>query len=360
MTHETFREMLPLYVIGALDGDELYNFEKYVAENRERCHAELAEFQAIADQIAVAVPPAQPTPVVYERIAMAIEEGKRPTAAVAPAGPVPVATRDRQGFNPAAFLFRFVPWAAVALLVVMLVGKNNQIHTVEGLLQSMTASYNELLQKNDEQQKSLAKQQGGLTNLTARLDAQAKEFKEKMDQLTTANSQQQHDMEALRAANRELTDEKDAVTRAADQMREQLEKQTLQTAALQRKVDEQTGTVDFLMDPAIRVVPLLSDPKAPTKAVAKVYWNGAKKSGFLVVSNLAPVAQGQGKCLELWAICGTEAPVPAGIGWTDDSGSGRLQVKLSKDMTCIDKFAVTVERAGGVPAPEGSPILIGQ
>jgi anti-sigma-K factor RskA len=360
MTHETFREMLPLYVIGALDGDELYNFEKYVAENRERCHAELAEFQAIADQIALSVPTAQPTPVVYDRIAAAIEEGTRPAGATAPARPVSAAPRERQGLNPVAVLFRYVPWAAIAVLVVMLVGKNNQIHTTEGLLQSMTASYNELLQKNDEQQKALAQQQGGLTNLSARLDAQAKEFKDKMDQLTAANNQQQRDMEALRAANRELTEDKDAVTRAADQMREQLEKQTLQTAALQKRIDEQTGTVDFLMDPAIRVMPLLPDPKAQTKAVAKVYWNGAKKAGIMVVSNLAPVAQGRGKCLELWAICGTEPPVPAGIGWTDDSGSGRLQIKLSKDMACVDKFAVTVERSGGVPAPEGSIILVGQ
>jgi len=359
MTHEIFREMLPLYVIGALDGDELYNFEKYVAENRERCHAELAEFQAIADQIALTVPPVQPTPVVYERIAAAIEEGKWPAAVPVPARPSTAAPRERQSFNLGAFLFRFVPWAAVVVLAVMLVGKNTQIQTTEGLLQSMTASYNELLQKNDEQQKALAKQTGGLTDLTSRLDAQAKEFKAKTDQLTAANEHQQHDMEALRTTNRELAEEKDAVARAADQMREQLEKQTFQTTALQKRIDEQAGTLDLLMDPAIRVVSL-ADPKAQTKALAKVYWHGGKKSGLMVVSNLVPVAQGQGKCLELWAICGTEPPVPAGIGWTDDSGSGRLQVKLSKDMACIDKFAVTVERAGGVPAPEGSIILSGQ
>ena len=81
MTHEAFREMLPLYVIGALDGDELYNLERYVAENRERCNAEIAEYQAIADQIALLAPPAEPSPAVYERIAAAIGEGKRPGGA---------------------------------------------------------------------------------------------------------------------------------------------------------------------------------------------------------------------------------------------------------------------------------------
>jgi anti-sigma-K factor RskA len=80
----------------------------------------------------------------------------------------------------------------------------------------------------------------------------------------------------------------------------------------------------------------------------------------MVVSSLTPVVEGQGKCLEIWAICGSEPPVPAGIGWTDESGSGNLRVKLAKDIACIDKFAVTVENTGGVSTPEGSIILIGQ
>jgi anti-sigma-K factor RskA len=113
------------------------------------------------------------------------------------------------------------------------------------------------------------------------------------------------------------------------------------------------------MDPAIRVAPL-ADPKAETKAVAKVYWHDARKTGLMVFSNLAPVQQDRGKCLELWAICGNQPPVAAGIGWTDASGHGVLEVKLAKDIACIDKFAVTVERAGGVPAPEGAVVLIGQ
>src|ERR1700723_980274 len=62
MTHETFREMLPLYVIGALDGDELYHFERYVAENRDLCRNEVAEYQAIADQLALAPPSPAPVP----------------------------------------------------------------------------------------------------------------------------------------------------------------------------------------------------------------------------------------------------------------------------------------------------------
>jgi anti-sigma-K factor RskA len=366
MTHAAFREMIPLYVIGALDGDELYNFERYVAENREKCHIEIAEYQAVADQLALAAPRAELSAEVYEHVAAAIEVGGHPREAAVGAAPVSVPSRPaiterprREVASLGTIIFRILPWAAAAMLVYLLIDANNQIREREDLLQSTIVSYNDLLGNSRQQLGKVTQQRGTLAELTARLDAQAKEFKEKLDQLRAASDAQQHDLDVLRAANKGLKDEKDSVLRAADQMRQQLETQTLQTAALQRKIDAETESLDITMDPATRVASLV-DPKAESKALARVYWQNVKKAGFMVVSNLAPVAQTQGKCLELWAICGDAPPVPAGIGWTDGTGHGVLQVKLAKDMSCIDKFAVTVERSGGAPAPEGSIILAGQ
>ena len=374
MTHDTFREMLPLYVIGALDGDELYNFERYIAENRERCRAEIAEYQAIADQMALAAPSARPSPAVYDRILTAIEEKKRPveTPASAPVAaptrvpvrvpaPVPTAApvsapaaerRESEGFNLGLLILRGIPWAAAAVLAVLLISANSQLREMTRLRQAMTEDYNKLLTKYDEQH-------GGVTNLTARLQAQAQQFQEQLVKLHVENVELQQSLNALRAANAELDAEKTQLQRAADRMREQLEQQNLQTASLLKKVNEQTASLEIFTDPAVRIAPL-ADPKGQAKATAKVYWQNEKKTGLMVVSNLIPVVEGQGKCLELWAICGSAPPVPAGIGWTDESGHGNLQVKLVKDIACIDKFAVTVENAGGVPAPEGSIILIGQ
>jgi anti-sigma-K factor RskA len=340
MTHEAFREMLPLYVIGALDGDELHNFERYAAENRDRCNAEIAEYQAIADQIALAAPSAQPPPDLYERIAAAIEGHGRPVGAPAQTA-APVSARravaerpEREGPGLGALVFRFIPWAAAVVLAVMLISANNQIHSREHVLQSMTSSYNE-------QQDNVA--------------TQTKE----LSQLRTSNEGLQHDLTTLHAATRELTDERDALRRTAEEMRQQIERQALQTVALQKKVDEHAASLDLVMDPTIRVAPL-ADPKGETRAVAKVYWHSTRKTGRMVFANLVPVPQHQGKCLELWAICSNQPPVAAGIGWTDDSGGGVLEVKLAKDIACIDQFTVTVERAGGVSAPEGSVILTGQ
>ena len=387
MTHETFREMLPLYVIGALDGDELYHFERYIAENRELCRSEMAEYQMIADQMALAAPSAQPSPAVYDRILTAIDEKKRPAETPAPA-PAPVAAPMRvpvrvpgsaptpksvaapvtapvperdyhSGFNFGLLFLRGIPWVATIALAIMLISANDQLREMTSLRQAAVESYKNLLAKNSEQH-------SGLTNLSARLDAQAKEYsiqaqqlQERIDKLRVENAGQEQSLQALRATNAELSAEKVQLQRAADRMREQLEQQIVQTAALLKKSNEQAASLDLLTDPTVRIAPL-TDPKGEAKGAAKVYWQTEKKTGLMVVSNLTPVVEGQGKCLEIWAICGSEAPIPAGVGWTDESGRGNLRVKLVKDIACIDKFAVTVENAGGVAAPEGSIILIGQ
>jgi hypothetical protein len=345
--------MLPLYVVGALDGDELHNFERYVAENRERCVRELAEYQAVADQIALAAPVAKPSPDLYDQIAAAVDAGKGRAPALAV---VPVAAPARRpapaGYPLGGLIVRLVPWAAAAVLAVVVVNLSGELRDVTHQLQATTDSYNNLLGKSKEQQ-------GNLAELSSRLVAQNKDFGEKLEQLRSKNLEQQHDLDALRAANKNLSEEKDGLLQAADRMREKLDQQNVQTAALHRKMDEETSTLDLFMDPATRVTALV-DPKGESKAIAKVYWNGNRKAGFMVVSNCTPVQQSQGKCLELWASCGTEPPVAAGIGWTDDSGHAVFPVKLAKDMACIDKFAVTVERAGGVPVPEGVHVLVGQ
>lgn len=165
-------------------------------------------------------------------------------------------------------------------------------------------------------------------------------------------------VDTLKTANTKLDSGKSDLMRAAAELREQISKQNQQVALLQQKVDEQTGTLGLLMDPAIRVAQM-ADPKGQTKAAAMDYWHEGKKTGILVGSNLQPVLKGQGSCLELWAICGDEAPVPAGVFWTDKTGHGVLEIKLAKEMTCVDKFAVTVEPAGGVSAATGPIILFG-
>jgi anti-sigma-K factor RskA len=94
------------------------------------------------------------------------------------------------------------------------------------------------------------------------------------------------------------------------------------------------------------------------KAVAVSVWDNAKQSGVLVVQNLAPAPTG--KDYQLWVINDKyPAPVNAGVFSVDEKGTVRFTFKPDMPMTSVDKYAVTVERKGGVPKAEGKVALLG-
>ncbi len=94
------------------------------------------------------------------------------------------------------------------------------------------------------------------------------------------------------------------------------------------------------------------------KAVAVSVWDNEKQSGVLVVQNLAPAPTG--KDYQLWVINDKyPAPVNAGVFSVDDKGTVRFTFKPDMPMTSVDKYAVTVERKGGVPKAEGKVALLG-
>jgi anti-sigma-K factor RskA len=67
-----------------------------------------------------------------------------------------------------------------------------------------------------------------------------------------------------------------------------------------------------------------------------------------------------GKSYELWAIAGTNAPVSAGVFSVDASGTGSLAVRPLPGVSTVNAFAVTLEPAGGLPAPSGEMYLLGK
>jgi anti-sigma-K factor RskA len=94
------------------------------------------------------------------------------------------------------------------------------------------------------------------------------------------------------------------------------------------------------------------------KAVAVSVWDNEKQSGVLVVQNLAPAPTG--KDYQLWVINDKyPAPVNAGVFSVDEKGTVHFTFKPDMPMTSVDKYAVTVERKGGVPKAEGKVALLG-
>jgi anti-sigma-K factor RskA len=132
------------------------------------------------------------------------------------------------------------------------------------------------------------------------------------------------------------------------QAREQLRREQ---ALLREEVKIARSIADLLRDPATRVVALNGLADAPN-ANGRVVWH-EKAGGRLYVAGLPPAPAG--KTYELWTIAGP-APRPAGTFDVDAAGRGSLTVAPVTDGP-VKVFAVTLEPAGGTPAPTGPVVL---
>ncbi|MGH7197189.1 MAG: anti-sigma factor [Candidatus Omnitrophota bacterium] len=92
-------------------------------------------------------------------------------------------------------------------------------------------------------------------------------------------------------------------------------------------------------------------------ASATFVWNPRLCRGCFVVKNLAAIPAG--KVFQLWAIAGKNAPVSVGTFTTDASGAAHMDFPALSEVKPYDKFAVTLEPAGGVLQPTGPMHLLG-
>lgn len=108
--------------------------------------------------------------------------------------------------------------------------------------------------------------------------------------------------------------------------------------------------LDLLRDPATRLVSLQgSEPSS--EAVARVIWHETA-GGWMMVAKLPPAQPG--KTYELWTFS-EGRPRPAGVFDVDASGTATHRIAPTGGR--VEGFAVTLEPAGGVPAPTGPIVL---
>ncbi len=126
-------------------------------------------------------------------------------------------------------------------------------------------------------------------------------------------------------------------------------------AALQTQVSEREEVIRFLSDPQVRIVNLAALPASPG-ANGQLLWNSRSRTGLLLVTGLPPTTAD--KAYELWGIAGAE-PVPAGVFTVNQGGVTLFRLPALPPAKIFDKFAVTLEPAGGVPQPTGPMHLLG-
>ena len=122
-----------------------------------------------------------------------------------------------------------------------------------------------------------------------------------------------------------------------------------QEAELRDRLAVSQGVIDLLRDPAARVVTLRGS--GSSEAWGRLVWHEAN-GGYLLVANVPAPPPGQ--VYELWTIGGGQ-PRPAGVFTVD--ASGRATHPVAPTRAPVDVFAVTLEPAGGVPAPTGPVVL---
>ena len=96
-----------------------------------------------------------------------------------------------------------------------------------------------------------------------------------------------------------------------------------------------------------------------SQAGAVAVWNPASQEGVLTVQKLPALAAD--KDYQLWVVDPQYSiPVDGGVFKVDPAtGEGRLIFHPNRPVKTVAKFAVSLERKGGVPKAEGPMVLIG-
>lgn len=126
----------------------------------------------------------------------------------------------------------------------------------------------------------------------------------------------------------------------------------LERAQLRQRLAEERETAPPLL------VALSAAEGAPAKARAVVAWDAAKQIGTLKIADLS--AAEAGKDYQLWAVdAAHKDPINAGIVRVDAKGAAQVQFRPTQAARQVKAFAISLERAGGVPKKEGPILLIG-
>lgn len=118
--------------------------------------------------------------------------------------------------------------------------------------------------------------------------------------------------------------------------------------------EEQTRLLEFASSSLWQPVPLVD---GQGNAIATVYWNPEEEEAWLVTDELPTLAAAE--TYQLWLI-GEDAPQSAGLFQTDSAERGSLLFQGPQTLGSYQAVAISVEPAGGSPAPTSDPIALGE
>ena len=135
-------------------------------------------------------------------------------------------------------------------------------------------------------------------------------------------------------------------------MEQEIAKLTSQTEKTQQELNDKAKLVDLLKKPGTRMAELTGMPIAPG-ATAKLAYD---TTGHAMVMTEGLPTVPAGKQYQLWFIVNNK-PMPGRSFSTDNGGAAVLEDQVPAAAMNQVVFAITLERSGGVPSPEG-PIYL--
>ncbi len=323
MTDETMQEYASLYVLDLLEGLELDAFQAQLARDPalRQLVRELAEAAA---HLAHDAPDASPPAALKARILARLDT---PAQAAAPATVIPFKVPC------------WVPWAAAAVVV-------------------LTSAWLSQLYLGSRAAAALLRDQQLLADFelkSARHQLEAERIISRQElSASTAGSTDLN--RALQLARQQATDAEAQLTRT-QQLLAARDTQLAQATQLVADTEARARREADLA--SLKIATLASLLGSSPQALAVAVWSPTRQEGVLRVEKLPALAPD--KDYQLWLI-DPQYPIPVDGGvFTVDpaSGAASYAFKAGKPVRAITKFAVSLERKGGVPRAEGPMVLFG-
>ena len=167
-----------------------------------------------------------------------------------------------------------------------------------------------------------------------------------------------------RAENLSLLEQRRLAQIALESARAELSRTQGELSDSGRRIAELASLADRLKTEGdlahFKIATLASMLGNSPEALAVAVWDPAREEGILTVSKLPALAKD--KDYQLWVVDAQyPAPVNGGVFVVDPvTGEARVKFRGDKPIRSVAKFAVSLERKGGVPLREGPIVLLSQ
>lgn len=368
MSGPNLQELMLLYLADALDEQEHALVKSRLAAGDPEAVEALREARELFASLPVSLEPVEPGPEVFDALMRQAEAGQlrgeatakpqntrrpsqsKPKSSVASsvpvASPAPAPSRGNWVFTVGiAAGFAIVASAAVFFLARW--DAQSQLKRVADEAAHLRQQVETQANQIDEQSGQIATQRDQLAEQRGTLTEQAERIQAQQERLAAQAAEVERVAFSVQAQR--------AVT---DELRTLFAGQRNDLMVLMRREEEVNRVLSLLSAPRLEAYILAGTDSAPD-AAGRMFYDPQTGRLRLTIDGLDPVAAGQ--TYQAWFVLddGAGGPVSLGVFNTNNAGEVVFEATLDATPEQIALAAVSVEPAGGVPAPTGAIVIAG-